>query len=248
MDAEKRALTQSKFQLPYHWMRDPLHRDSLPYFGYARIILDELPSPPATVLDAGCGDGRISYEMVQAGYQVSGLEFLENSAYYASLLVPQGRFMQADLRQSGLAAEKGLKPGSFDAVVLVEVYEHIPPADCPQVLANLHSLLKPGGAFIISVPTTRLPLSKLHYRHFSKGECEAELRQAGFSPNKVIGQHNLSAYGRWLTSKGMDRFLNNGILEPVILSRIRRKLYMRHLNRTDPNEPCGRFIVVANKA
>lgn len=246
MDAEKQRLTQNKFRLPYHWMRDPLHRDSLPYFGYARIILEELPPAPAAVLDAGCGDGRISFEMVQAGYQLTGLDYLENSAYYAGLLVPQGRFMQADLRHD-LVAEKGLAPESFDAVVLVEVYEHIPPEDCPRVLANLRRVLKPGGRLIISVPTTRLPLSKLHYRHFEPGQCEAEIAAAGFKPKKVIGQYRLSAFGRWLMSDGLERLLSNGVLEPVLLKRLRRRLYLRHCNRVPAGLPCGRYIIVAHK-
>ncbi len=98
MDQEKQRLTQNKFKLPYHWMRDPLHLDSLPYFGYAALVRELLPPAPATVLDMGCGDGRIAHELIQAGFQVTGLEYLAMSADYASLLVPDGRFMQADLR------------------------------------------------------------------------------------------------------------------------------------------------------
>jgi 2-polyprenyl-3-methyl-5-hydroxy-6-metoxy-1,4-benzoquinol methylase len=247
MDTEKQALTQQKFILPYHWMRDPYHRDSLPYFGYAKIILEELPRAPAAILDAGCGDGRISYEIAQAGHQVTGLEYLANNVYYAGLLVPQGRFFQADLG-GDIDAIECLAPDSFDAAVLVEVYEHIPPEKCARALANLRHLIKPGGRLIISVPTIQLPMSKLHYRHFKAGQCEAELCKAGFELNKVIGQHALSAYSRWLLSNFVERSINNGVLEPVVLNRIRQRIYMRNFNRVDPEQPCGRFIIVAHKA
>jgi hypothetical protein len=162
-------------------------------------------------------------------------------------MVPQANFAAGDLRQD-LQKTCGLEPEYFDAVVLVEVYEHIPPQDCPLVLENLRALLCSQGTLIVSVPTEALPPSNLHYRHFGPGQCEDELAQAGFVVDKVVGQHDLSLLGKWLFSQGLDRLLNNGLLEPVILTRLRRKLFMRFCNRTDPSGPCGRYILIAHKA
>jgi SAM-dependent methyltransferase len=227
-------------------MRDPLHRDSLPYFGYARIILEELPPPPAKVLDAGCGDGRIAAMMAEQGYEVTGLDFLEISAHYANILVPKGKFLSGDLRRD-LAAEQGLAPGSFQAVVLIEVYEHIPPQDCPAVLANLSALLAPDGLLLISAPSKLLPLSNLHYRHFDPGQLEEELRAAGFSVQGTMGQHRQGGWAAWLMGDALDNLLNNRWLQPVILKRLRRWMYQRYLNRLPAGAPCGRFIVAAHK-
>jgi SAM-dependent methyltransferase len=203
-------------------MRHPLHRDSLSYFGYIDIVLGELPPAPLRVLDAGCGDGRIAHELVQAGHRVTGIDYLETSVQYARQLVPQADFLRADLGDD-LLELPGLAPDSFDAAVLVEVYEHLPPRDCPQVLANLHRLLKPGGLLIVSVPTKLLPPSKLHYRHFDRGEAEGELEQAGFRILKVIGQHRLDALGRLVLHRGWDYLLHNGVLELAALGPIRKK-------------------------
>jgi SAM-dependent methyltransferase len=227
-------------------MRHPLHRDSLSYFGYIDIVLGELPPGPLRLLDAGCGDGRVAHELVQAGHHVTGVEYLETSVQYARHLVPQADFLPADLRED-LLELPGLAPDSFDAAVLVEVYEHLPPADCPLVLANLHRLLKPGGLLIVSVPTKLLPPSKLHYRHFDRGEAEGELEQAGFRILKVIGQHRLDALGRLVLHRGWDYLLHNGVLELAALGPIRKKIFMRHGNRVPEGLPCGRYILVSRK-
>lgn len=244
MDKEKEILTKNKYRLPYHWIRDPLHKYSLPYFGYVSVVLNELPSPPATVLDVGCGDGRVSAEIVRQGYAVTGIDYLELSIQYAKTMVPEGMFFVADLRDD-LVANYGLNKSQFDAVVMVEVYEHIPPEDCTVVLANIYNILRPGGTLIISVPSKLLPVSKLHYRHFDRGEFERELEIAGFHVRKMIYQHHISYFTRWLLSDKVDRFLNNSWFQPIFLKRLRRYLYMRYANVVKGELHCGRFIAVA---
>lgn len=247
MDKEKEILTKNKYGLPYHWIRDPLHKYSLPYFGYVRVVLNELPSPPATVLDVGCGDGRVSAEIVRQGYAVTGIDYLELSILFAKTMVPEGTFFVADIRDD-LIANCGLNKGQFDTVVMVEVYEHIPPEDCAVVLANVYNILRSGGTLIISVPTKLLPPSKLHYRHFDRGEFEQELEVAGFQIRKMIYQHSMGDFTRWLLSDKVERFLNNHWLQSIFLKRLRRHLYMRYANVVKDERHCGRFIAVATRS
>jgi SAM-dependent methyltransferase len=244
VDREKEQLSRNKYKLPYHWIRDPLHRHSLPYFGYAKVVLDGLPKPPATVLDAGCGDGRISAEIVDHGYKLVGIDYLELSVIYAKTLVTDGTFLAGDLRED-LTLNCGLEERQFDAVVMIEVYEHIPPKDCPVVLENLAHLLRSGGKLIISVPSKSLPLSKLHYRHFERQEFERELEMAGFGVQEIICQHRIDRLTRWLLSDRIDGLLNNRWLQPVFLKRWRRRLYMRYSNVVSNGTDCGRFIAIA---
>ena len=239
-------LARNKYKLPYHWIRDPLHRDSVIYFGYGQVVLDELPSPPASVLDAGCGDGRISFEIVNGDYTVTGVDCLELPILYARTMVPQGRFLVADLRQD-LVANYGLHHGQFDAVVMVEVYEHIPPEDCPGVLANLRKVLRAGGILIVSVPSRLLLPSKLHYRHFDRGEFEQELEAAGFRIRKMIYQHRFDYFTSWLFNDKVERFLENQWLRPILLKRLRRRLYMKYANISHDELCCGRFIAVVER-
>ena len=248
MDNEKEWLSRNKYRLPYHWIQDPLHKYSLPYFGYVKVVLNELsPHRPATVLDVGCGDGRISAEIVCRGYAVTGIDCLGLSILYAKTMVPEGTFFVADLRND-LIANYGLRKGQFDAVVMVEVYEHIPPEDCAVVLANAYNVLRPGGLLIISVPSKLLPLSKLHYRHFDQSEFEQELEVAGFQIRKIIYQHRMDNFTSWLLSDKVERFLNNQLLQPIFLKRLRRHLYMKYANIVNDERHCGRFIAVATRS
>jgi len=160
--------------------------------------------------------------------------------------VPKGAFIVADLRKD-LVANYGLDKGQFDAVVMVEVYEHIPPEDCPAVLANVYDVLQPGGILIISVPSRLLPPSKLHYRHFDRGEFEQELEAAGFQIRKMIHQHRRDRLTGWLLSDQVERFLNNQWLQPVFLKRLRRRFYMKYANTINDELHCGRFIAVAKR-
>jgi 2-polyprenyl-3-methyl-5-hydroxy-6-metoxy-1,4-benzoquinol methylase len=247
LDETKLALARNKYKLPYHWIRDSLHRHSLPYFGYIDVVLRELPTPPAVVLDAGCRDGRVSAELVRAGYAVTGIEYLDLAVVFARTMVPQASFIAGDLRKD-LIAEYGLPRDHFDAVVMVEVYEHIPPEDCSGALSNVYGVLRPGGMIIISVPSKRLPPSALHYRHFHQHEFEREIEEAGFEIERVIYQHRLGRLTDWLLSQRVEGFLNNRWLRAICLKRLRRRLYMRYSNVVKDGSKTGRFIAVARRS
>jgi 2-polyprenyl-3-methyl-5-hydroxy-6-metoxy-1,4-benzoquinol methylase len=245
MDAEKLALTKAKYRLPNHWLRDPLHKYGLPYFGYMQLAISCLPPAPAHVLDAGCGDGRIASEMIQHGYTLTGVDILDTSVYYAQQLVPEGTFFQADLR---LPPEQyGFQTNQFDAIVMMEVYEHIPPETCQIVLQHLHQILKENGRFIISVPSKLQPPSQLHYRHFDPEDLTRELVIAGFQVQKFIGQNQLNRLSGILMNDKVERLLDNQWLQPVFLKRLRRFWYSRYAN-ISPISQSQRYIAVATKA
>jgi len=246
MDDIKLKKSLNKYKLPYHWMRDDLHRDSVLYFGYIFLMINELPPPPACVLDAGCGDGRVASEMVKRRYAVTGLDYLETSIQYAKTMVPEATFLSGDLRKD-LTVHYNLQAAQFDAVTMMEVYEHIPPDDCPAALANLSTVLRPGGSIIISVPSKLLPSSDLHYRHFNQDEFKQEIEAAGFKIRKMLFQHSMGRFVNWLLSDSIERLLNNQWLQPVIIKRLIRSLYMNYANVVSDGGRCGRYIAVAER-
>jgi SAM-dependent methyltransferase len=95
------------------------------------------------VLEVGCGSGLFLRYLRKSGYAVEGVETSKTDVMYA-----RERF--------GLTVFEGtletlpLELGHYDAVVMVNVLEHIP--DPAATVARIHSLLKPGGWVVLVLP------------------------------------------------------------------------------------------------
>lgn len=93
--------------------------------GFTAFVLQELPPPPARVLEIGCGDaGGVVPALVEAGYDAVGVD----------PRAPAGpRFRQVDFREV---------EGEYDAVVAGRVIHHLQPLDdAVDKLASLAPLL-----------------------------------------------------------------------------------------------------------
>lgn len=102
-------------------------------------------TPPARLLDFGCGSGAFARWMSTRGYDVVGLEPFS----FGGDPVTSERLtlIKAPL------AEAGPKLGQFDVITMWHVLEHV--HDPTQVLRGLASLLARGGTMIVSVPNFR---------------------------------------------------------------------------------------------
>ena len=99
------------------------------FLDFARAYL---PSPPARVLDVGCGQGDLTTALAVDGYDVLGID----------PVAPQGdRFRR--IRLEDLEPDEG----PFDAVVASHSLHHI--RDLGQALDRVVGLLRPGGALVL---------------------------------------------------------------------------------------------------
>lgn len=97
---------------------------------------------PATVLDAGCGNGVLAAALARAGYEVVGVDGDEQGIEIAQKRYPEVRF------EAGLFEQA--PPGTFDFVCSTEVVEHL---YSPHELARYcFDALKPGGTLAMSTP------------------------------------------------------------------------------------------------
>ena len=97
---------------------------------------------PASVLDAGCGTGRVGRELARRGLDVVGVDLDPAMLATARLKAPRVDWRLADLATVDLAC-------SFDAVVMAgNVMIFLAPGSEPTVVANIARHLRPGGLLI----------------------------------------------------------------------------------------------------
>jgi len=133
--------------------RGDYHRHLDPHWSYAPIyerkvrwvdaVVDSLPSS-ARLLDAGAGEGALVERYHGLGRDIVGAD-----AAYASEYV----------RKADLLALP-FDDGWFDAVLCLDVLEHVPLLDQPKALAEITRVLRDDGLLVMSVPN----LAHLHSR------------------------------------------------------------------------------------
>jgi SAM-dependent methyltransferase len=186
----------------YHRQLDPtweFYPTYLAKLERVRRYLDGLPAA-SRVLDAGCGEGVLVDE-------------------YASRLAIEG----VDLNYSGGRVRTGaltalpFEPSSFDAVLCLDVLEHLPLGDQSQAIAECARVLRPGGELLLSVPNLAHLQSRLHF--LLRGEL---VRTA--SERKHPGDRPVAEYLRLSRSAGFDVVAREGIFPTVpVLTRVIRR-------------------------
>lgn len=106
-------------------------------------LVKSLPSS-AQVLDAGCGAGRmITYLDSLAPLVIEGCDISPSMIELARQSHPDRRFVVADLRSLPF------DDASFDGVLAWYSITHTPSSRLPELLAELHRVLRPNGVILL---------------------------------------------------------------------------------------------------
>ncbi len=99
-----------------------------------------------SVLDIGCGGGLVAEPLARLGAKITGIDPASENIEAAKT---HARGTNLDITYRAMTAEALTNEGAtFDAVLLLEVVEHVP--DVPLFLRTVAPLVKPGGVMIVS--------------------------------------------------------------------------------------------------
>jgi len=187
-----------------HWWYVSLHD----------LVLRYIPRnvPALTILDAGCGTGRL-LQLLSAFGMVRGCD-VSGTALRCCRERGLTAVFQADLNTTILDLD------CYDVITSIDVLYHANIGDERAVLEKLHAALKPGGTFILQVPAYEWLRSDhdraVHTRkRYLRTEVVAMLRDSGFSIDKAT--------------------YRVGLLMPLIATaRLSQRLFQRRDGRTMP--------------
>lgn len=121
--------------------------------------------PDASVLDVGCGVGRVSHLLHERGFDVTGIDVSEPLVKKARSLFPEIDFYVEDIRESSFDSE------TFDYVIFsyYGLDYVLPKAERMKALQEIRRVLKPAGILVFSSHNSWHPFVPLSVRDFAWG-------------------------------------------------------------------------------
>ncbi len=196
-EADLKLFYRDEYRLSYKGVLEPKlkHVARGGYLAASRLrALSEHIHAGDRLLDVGSGGGEWLYALQRSGVVATGLEPNRGYAEFAR------REYDVDVRDGGLE-ENPLAPGSFEAVTLFHVLEHL--RDPVSTLRVCLDLLKPGGRLIVEVPNMasqhQHPHKRFHPAHVVGFTPHSLALAAVYSGGRTLEQRT-DAFGRNLVS------------------------------------------------
>lgn len=149
-----------------HWwfkVRDSILKD----------ITQKYFKPNSLILDFGCNYGHTTRLLRSLGYDAYGVDISEEAIKYGRSLGIENIFLES---------EKSFSENYFNAVVSLDVLEHI--EDDQKAFDHIASIIKPGGIIVIMVPAFMFLWGahdeiSHHFRRYTLGELVGLSKRVG---------------------------------------------------------------------
>lgn len=170
------------------------------------------------VLDIGCGGGLVAEPLARLGAEVTGIDPAPENIEAAKAHAEGARLEITYL--AGTAEDFAASGQRFDAVLLLEVVEHVP--DVPAFLEAVAPLVKSGGIMIVSTLNRTLkayalaivgaeiilrwlPLGTHNWNRFvTPDEMRLALKRAGLGVTDVTGMVYNPLADEWRLARDTD--------------------------------------------
>jgi 2-polyprenyl-3-methyl-5-hydroxy-6-metoxy-1,4-benzoquinol methylase len=175
-------IQENQYRFPYHYLtgvKDDVFglHEYLPWglvhFSYIDYVAQKVSALEQTsVLDAGCGDGRMIFELRKHSTRptYTGIDISERAIGFARAFNPNATFKVHDILQTPVQ-------GSYDLCVSIEVIEHIPPEQVDRYVEHIAGSLQAQGTLVLTTPTTNVRTHPKHYQHFTLNKLKEHLNR-----------------------------------------------------------------------
>jgi SAM-dependent methyltransferase len=165
-------LQEEQYSFPYHYLPKDGPKGfsqveywswGYRYLGRLRIAVEFLERLEFdSLVDIGCGDGRFLHDLSPRFPQkhLLGVDISHRAISWARCMNPDLKFEAHDILTNPL-------PATYDVATLLDVIEHIPPAQLDDFIKAALGALRPGGWLILTAPHTNMTLDPKHYQHFN---------------------------------------------------------------------------------
>jgi|SRR3989344_4723769 len=158
----------------------PKHR----LIGYHAFFISNI-DPQDTVLDIGCGNGALTFDVAKKAKRVVGIDFSK-----ANIDTAKRKYSTSNVEYFCQDALKNLPAGKFEVIILSNVLEHI-----EERVALLKQVKNRASKFLIRVPMinrdwitlykkelgVEYRLDKTHFIEYTMEEFRDEVEKSGFA-------------------------------------------------------------------
>jgi ubiquinone/menaquinone biosynthesis C-methylase UbiE len=172
-------------------------------------VLEEFSSylpKNAKILDAGCGAGvPCAKLLVQAGFEVVGIDFSASMLRMAKESVPEANFMKDDLTRLGF------RDNAFDGLIALYSIIHVPREIHASLYKSFHRILKPDGKMLICIGSDEWEGEDEYFgarMFWSENNLEATLRMIKNAGIQIISGKHLVIGGErhyWILARNQKK-------------------------------------------
>lgn len=140
------------------------------------------------VLDLGCGDGMFDIRLAQKGFDVTGIDMIENRVQIAKNNVYEGLSCKFFC---GLIEDFNFKDSQYDTTIISHVLEHS--YNPNKILEIASKVTKINGRIIVILPPS-IGKDPTHIRYIPGQDIKRMLRNYGKTSNRIYVGPKSNAY------------------------------------------------------